>query len=335
MSALNDIVRKFKQAVTGVEETQTSEAKPFNWEPLPMAPLPDQPEEKPAKGEATAPAPSVPMTWKRQQSELPSVVGGGIPADVSDFATVYKGAGLQPPNHGYGVDRVAGMLQHKSLSGLDKSVKASAVLAALDAAGVNVRDVVYDGLLRYKALIAFEAAKELELHQIRPRNEHRIEDLQAASEAFEREKRAEIEALTRETTAAVAALARLKSRQRAEEDRFHRAISMFVEPLPARIIPMPTKPPEAPPSGTGPLDSRPELKLVTPPVPTPAAPSQPAPPAEADTTLVDEPVPETVAAAPAAATPEAAKPAADAAPEPGSPPAEAPAEAQPKQEDKS
>jgi hypothetical protein len=45
-------------------------------------------------------------------------------------------------------------------------VKASAVLAALDAAGVSIEDVIHDGMLRYKALVAFEAAKELELQQV-------------------------------------------------------------------------------------------------------------------------------------------------------------------------
>jgi hypothetical protein len=217
------------------------------------------------------------VAWKRPQAESSTVVGASIPADVGDFATVYKGAAVQAPSHGYGLDRVASMLQHRSLAGLDKSVKASAVLAALDAAGVQVRDVIHDGLLRYKALVAFEAAKELELHAVRPRNEHRIEELKAACESFQKKKTAEIEELTRETAAAVASLTRLKSRQRGEEERFHRTISLFVEPLPARIIPMPAKPPEAPPPGAGPLDAKPELKLVAPATAPEVKPHQPKP----------------------------------------------------------
>ena len=181
-----------------------------------------------------------------------SVIGSGIPADVADFAIVYKGAAVQAPSHGYGVDRIAGMLAHESLAGLDKSVKASAVLAALDAAGVAVEDVVHDGLLRYKALVAFEAAKELELQQVRPRSERRIGELRAAVAAFEKEKQAEIDALTRESAAAVNTLTRLQTRQRAEEERFHRTLSLFVEPMPARVIPMASRPAEgAPAPGAG------------------------------------------------------------------------------------
>src|SRR5919201_1685924 len=98
MSALNDLMPKFKRAAV------------------------------------RAPAP----TWKVARSEPSSVVGATIPADVADFATVYKGASVQAPGHGYGVDRIADMLAHKSLAGLDKTVRASAVLAALDAAGVSI-----------------------------------------------------------------------------------------------------------------------------------------------------------------------------------------------------
>lgn len=234
------------------------------WEPAPAIPAPAPTLLKQEGPREIAPAPSeTPQAWKRAPAEA-SVVGGSIPADVADFATVYKGASVQAPLHGYGVDRVAGMLQHRSLSGLDKSVKASAVLAALDAAGVAVRDVVYDGLLRYKALVAFEAAKELELHQLRPRNERHIEELTVAIEAFQKKRHAEIDELTRESAAAAASLTRLKTRQRAEEERFHRTVSLFVEPLPARVIQMTPKQAE-PPAGPPPAaETKTELKLVAP-----------------------------------------------------------------------
>lgn len=261
MSALNDLVRKFKKAVTGVEAEPGT--RPFQWEPAPAvaAPAPAARKEEGPREMALAPS-SVPLSWKRAAPEVSSVVGGPIPADVADFATVYKGASVQAPSHGYGIERIAGMLAHKSLAGLDKSVKASAVLAALDAASVSIHDVIHDGLLRYKALVAFEAAKELELYQVRPRNERRTEELKVASEAFQKKKHAEIDALTRESAGAVASLTRLKTRQRGEEERFHRTISLFVEPLPARVItmtPKPAEPPAAPPA-----EAKPELKLVAP-----------------------------------------------------------------------
>jgi hypothetical protein len=178
------------------------------------------------------------------------------------------------------VDRIANMLAHGSLAGLDKSVKASAVLAALDAAGVAIEDVIHDGLLRYKALVAFEAAKELEMQQVRPRNERRVEELKAKVAAFEKDKQAEIDALNREAAAAVSTLTRLQTRQRAEEERFHRTVSLFVEPLPGRVIPMAARPAETPaPSAPAP-EAKSELKLVAPTPPAAAAQAAPEKPAE-------------------------------------------------------
>ena len=271
MSALNDLVRKFRRVAAPAQEPSAKEA--FDWEPERVMPAraPKRREARQHEEEAPRePAPVVNTTmpsWKPAPSEPSSVVGATIPADVADFATVYKGALVQAPSHGYGVDRVAEMLAHKSLAGLDKAVRASAVLAALDAAGVSIAEVIHDGVLRYKALVAFEAAKELELHQVRPRNERRVGELKATVEGYQKAKQGEIDALTRESGAAAAALTRLETRQRAEEERFYRTVSLFVEPLPARVIPMAPKPAEPPPAAPA-AEPKAELKLVAPP-PTP------------------------------------------------------------------
>ena len=259
MGALDDLARRVKEAVRGAGQA-SRDAKPFEWEPAPAIPALLK-EEGPLEAE---PEVAGPPSWKRPPAEASSVVGASIPADVADFATVYNGASVQVPSHGYGVDRVAGMLEHNSLAGLDKAVKASAVLASLDAAGVPIEDVIHDGLLRYKALVAFEAAKELELHQVRHRNQRRIEELKRATEEFRKKKRAEVDALNRESAAAVASLTRLKTRQRAEEERLYRTVSPFVEPLPARVVPMTPKTAEAPtaPAALSAAEV-PELKLVT------------------------------------------------------------------------
>jgi hypothetical protein len=318
MSALKEFVDKVRRAVTGNEAPPVVEAKPFEWEPTPVpgstpAPLEPAPE-------AMTPAPA-PASWKRPAAPASSVVGSTIPADVADFATVYKGAGLQPPAHGYGVDRVGQMLGHRSLVGLDRNVKASAVLAALDAAGVALEDVVQDAVLRYKALVAFEAAKDLETATVRPRSLRRIEELKREIEEFQKRKNTEMDALTRQTNTAIQSLFRLKNRARGEEDRMYRAVALFVESLPARVLPMGPKPVEL----KLPLaEPKPGPKLVVPaleptpaaapsPAATPAAPSAeatlvlpaaaqaPAPAPATQSALVLEPsIPAAVAPAPAA-----------------------------------
>ena len=114
---------------------------------------------------------------------------------VEDFGAVYEEAGIALPDHGYGVDKVAEMLEGKRLGQLGREVKATAVLAALEAAQVDVKDVIQDAVRRDKALDAFEAAKERELQELREKNETRVRALRQEMEALLTKINAEIESL--------------------------------------------------------------------------------------------------------------------------------------------
>src|SRR5215468_617518 len=67
----------------------------------------------------------------------PRAARSAVPSTVEDFGAVYAEAGIAPPPHGYGIDKVAEMLESKRLAPLGKEVKATAVLAALEAAQVG------------------------------------------------------------------------------------------------------------------------------------------------------------------------------------------------------
>ena len=152
---------------------------------------------------------------------------------LSDFEDVYRKAGIKSPVHGYGVERVYRLLTSRRLAGLDRNVRRSALLTALDAAGVPASDVAQDAVLRRKALAAYEAEKALELQSLRSRNESRVEALQDTVETFTRQKQAQIERLAQGSTAAVRSQSDLEIRKRMEQDRLYRSLAYFVEPLPA------------------------------------------------------------------------------------------------------
>jgi len=153
-----------------------------------------------------------------------------VAMEVEDFGAVYAEAGVTIPDHGYGVDKVAEMLRGKRLSSLGREVRATAVLAALEAAQVDVKDVIADAVRRDKALDAFEAAKERELHELRAKNEGRIRDLRQEMEALLTKINAEIERLKAGSETADKAFADLQVRKRREEERLHEVVSNFVEP---------------------------------------------------------------------------------------------------------
>src|SRR5262249_16540849 len=74
----------------------------------------------------------------------PPAAKSSVPPDVADFGAVYAEAGIELPLHGYGVDKVAEMLASKRLATMSREVKASAVLAAIEAASVDAKDVTPD-----------------------------------------------------------------------------------------------------------------------------------------------------------------------------------------------
>jgi hypothetical protein len=159
----------------------------------------------------------------------PSAARSDVAMQIEDFGAVYDEAGVTIPDHGYGVDKVAEMLQGKRLSQLSREVRATAVLAALEAAQVDVKDVIADAVQRDRALDSFEAAKERELHELREKNEGRVRALRQEMEALLTKINAEIERLKAASESAEKAFAQLQIRKRREEERLHEVVANFVE----------------------------------------------------------------------------------------------------------
>jgi hypothetical protein len=161
----------------------------------------------------------------------PRVARSSVAATVASFEGVYEEAGIQLPAHKYGVDKVSEMLESKRLATLGREVKATAVMAALEAAQVPIRDVIQDAVLRDKALDDFEAAKETEVRELKARSEARVAAIKDEIDAMLREKNAEIEGLKKAAADAERAFAELQERKHREEDRLHEVVSHFIEGL--------------------------------------------------------------------------------------------------------
>ena len=240
-------------ATPRIPSTASAEASPFgSARPAPSSP--PQPWPLPQPGNegkpVSSPVPSsdswvkasVPEPQVREGLSIPSAASLQPALPPSDFEDVYRKAGIKSPIHGYGVERVYRLLTSRRLAGLDRSVRRSALLTALDAAGVPASDVSQDAVLRRKALTAFEAEKALELQSLRSRNESRAEALQDTVETFTRQKQSQIERLAQGSTSAVRAQSDLEIRKRMEQDRLHRSLAYFVEPLPSKAAELRAEP---------------------------------------------------------------------------------------------
>jgi hypothetical protein len=203
MGKLTDIVNKGVRLIV----TDTGATAPPG-EPVPEREIP------PAAFEDVAP---------------PRVARSTVAASVDSFEAVYDEVGIQLPAHKYGVDKVSEMLESKRLATLGREVKATAVLAALEAAQVPIRDVIQDAVMRDKALDEFEAAKEAEVKDLKAKSEARIAAIKDEIDALLREKNAEIEGLKKAAEDAEQAFVELQARKRKEEDRLHEVVSHFIE----------------------------------------------------------------------------------------------------------
>ncbi|PYQ50648.1 MAG: hypothetical protein DMF78_15080 [Acidobacteria bacterium] len=160
-----------------------------------------------------------------------------IPADIPDLAAVYEEAQVPAPTRGYGVDKMAEILESKRLAALPREVRVAAVLASLDAAGVTIAQVVRDAALREKALEGFVAAKRREADALKQRNDARVSTIRQETDAFVGEKNREIETLRRASDGASSAFSQLQLRKRQEAQRLREVLSHFVgdaaNPIPA------------------------------------------------------------------------------------------------------
>jgi len=304
MSRFKEFTGRLRGMVHRAPGTAALGARPFNWdaplegseEPrdpaagltvgsLPLRPEPLRPVAAP-RGRVEEP-PAAP----RGRAEEPRAAHWRAKADVADFKAVYAEAGITTPAHGYGVDKIAEMLANPRLGSRERDVRASAALAALEAAQVALRDVIDDAVLRHKALAAFEAAKAFELQAVKTRSRARIDALQEQVRVFLAARNGEIDSLNRAVQAARQQLAQLQARKQREEDRLLRVVTHFVEPRPAPappsrgaiVSPLLPADPALKPAPPGPLEAprpAPEAPRPAAAVPAPAAapPGPPGPP---------------------------------------------------------
>lgn len=152
-------------------------------------------------------------------AKLPDLPPSKLPAEIMDFGEVYREARLESPAHGYGIDKIESMLNHPRLVALRPEQRAAAVLAALEAAGVEFTDVLRDAVVRDQAIERFALAKESEMQAERLRAEEAVIRARQELDAFVTEKRAEVERLRREIKEAEARFAEIQERRRIEERR--------------------------------------------------------------------------------------------------------------------
>jgi len=86
-----------------------------------------------------------------------------IPQRFDSFEEIYRSTAANLPRAAYSIMKVAEMLNSPHLAGMSIETRRGSVMMALEAAGVDVKDMLQDAMLRNRALDDYEEVQQKKL----------------------------------------------------------------------------------------------------------------------------------------------------------------------------
>lgn len=152
----------------------------------------------------------------------------GTVTNPTSFSEIYQAAEIPDPPHGYSIIKVSDMLQSEHIRTMPMDVKRSSVLVALDAAGVDIKDVIQDAVRRDRALDTFERVQEKAVNDLEARKMQENTQIQAQIDKFVSEQRAKIQANNDEVTKEKERFFGWRLKKQQEEKKISDAVAPFV-----------------------------------------------------------------------------------------------------------
>jgi hypothetical protein len=152
----------------------------------------------------------------------------GTVTNPTSFGEIYSAAEIPDPPHGYSILKVSDMLQSEHIRTMPMDVKRSSVLVALDAAGVDIKDVIQDAVRRDRALDTFERVQEKAVTDLEARKTQENTQIQAQIDKFVSEQRAKIQANNDEVTREKERFFGWRLKKQQEEKKISDAVAPFV-----------------------------------------------------------------------------------------------------------
>ncbi|HMC63277.1 MAG TPA: hypothetical protein VKJ01_29040 [Candidatus Solibacter sp.] len=146
----------------------------------------------------------------------------------SSLAEIYQAAEIQPPAHGFTIEKVADMLHSEHIRNLPREVKRSSVMVALEAVGAPLQDVIQDAMKRDQALDTFERVQEQALNQLESRKEQENQQIQAEIDRVVTERRSRIQANRDEVAKEKERFFAWRLKKQEEEQKIADTVSYFV-----------------------------------------------------------------------------------------------------------
>jgi hypothetical protein len=166
-------------------------------------------------------------------------------SDPTSFDEIYKAAEIPAAPQGYSIMKIADMLQSEHIRNLPSEVKRSSVLVALDAAGVEIKDVIQDAVRRDRALDGFETVQQRALDELQARKTQENTQIQAEMDRLIAEQRAKIQKNNDEVSQAKERFFGWRLKKQEEEKKISDAVGYFTSENPittGSVAPAPAVP---------------------------------------------------------------------------------------------
>ncbi len=167
------------------------------------------------------------------QESRPAVNSGsngfaGSASELQAFEEIYRAAGIKGPRLGYSIGKVIEMLQNEHIRNLATETKRASLLMALDAAGVQVDEVLQDATLRQRAINSYEAIQRKHLEEYEARKAQENCAIQAEMERVSAEYAARISNNLEEVAREKDSFRKWVSKKQGEAQRISEAVALCV-----------------------------------------------------------------------------------------------------------
>src|SRR3984957_1001813 len=153
-------------------------------------------------------------------------------SDPTSFDEIYKAAEIPPAPRGYSILKISQMLESERIRTLPSDVKKSTVLVALDAAGVDIKEVIQDAIRRDRALDTYERVQQHAAEKLETRKTKENADIQGQIDKYVTEQRAKIQANNEAISREKKRFTGWELRKQQEEKRIAEAVGYFVSENP-------------------------------------------------------------------------------------------------------
>jgi hypothetical protein len=149
-------------------------------------------------------------------------------SDSTSFEEIYKAAEIPLPSQGYSILKVSQMLESEHIRTLPSDVKKSSVLVALEAAGVDIKEIIQDAVRRDRALDGYERVQQRAVQELESRKSAENSEIQSQIDKYVTEQRAKIQANNDEVSREKEHFTGWRLKKQQEEKKIAEAVGYFV-----------------------------------------------------------------------------------------------------------